>query len=135
MLLFIVICAAAARPSVFNPERVHLIDYSPATQSFLFRGNEPISKNLTFVYDDLLAAFRNASAKVGGPPVPQQIFVVDINLLEVERTSIEIEEKFGLFCLMLFLLLFFLSPKVFQSVPVSWSVSAQTHFRSSLFAH
>ncbi len=87
------LAGVAATPSRFDPSRVHLIDSAAATGSFLFRGNEPI-RNMTFVYDELQTALANASARVGGPPVAKGLFLVDVNLLELERGSIHIEEAF-----------------------------------------
>ncbi len=79
---------------MFNPERVHLIDYFAGTNTFLFRGNEPLLKNMSFAYQELQSALANASAKVNGPAVPEDVYLVDVNLLEIERSSIASEVSF-----------------------------------------
>jgi hypothetical protein len=95
LIVFFLVILVDAKLENFNPKRVHLIDYSSATGSFLFRGNEPVwANNMTFAYSELQIALQNASSAVGGPRVPNDIYIVDINLLEIERSSIAIEEKF-----------------------------------------
>lgn len=94
-MLLLVLLGLAAATEPFNADRVHLIDYAAATNSYLFRCNEPLYSNETFDYAGLLRTMRERVANATGvPAMPEKVFLVDVNLLTLEMSAIRAEEKF-----------------------------------------
>ena len=93
LLLVVVALFGASFAENFNPDRVHLIDHSLGTNSFLFRTNEPAYSNTTFDYPGLVARMRTV-ANSSGLVLPENFYMVDVNLLSVELSDIELEKKF-----------------------------------------
>ena len=92
-LLFVVALLGVARGEDFKPGRVHLIDHSLGTNSFLFRTNEPANANRTFDYAGLVARMRTV-ANSSGLVLPEDFYMVDVNLLSLDLSDIYLEKKF-----------------------------------------
>lgn len=92
VFLFCYFCLSSA---TLDPSRVRLIDYSPESNNFLFRSNEPLSKNTTFAYTELMVLMR-AVAQKNNLTIPSDAFLVDVNLLNgiTEEKYIKKEKDF-----------------------------------------
>uniref|UniRef100_A0A7S3D264 Tyrosine specific protein phosphatases domain-containing protein n=1 Tax=Palpitomonas bilix TaxID=652834 RepID=A0A7S3D264_9EUKA len=85
--------SAAADHEDYHPERTHLIDI--VGKNFFFRGNNPLNAT-SFVYDEVVSDFKKMALKEGGVELPDDIYFVDISLLNIitERSDIEMEKNF-----------------------------------------
>ena len=93
MIWWMVLLVAMAAGEHFDPGRVHLLQHYAATNSFLFRSNEPTYSNDTFDYAGLLATMRTV-ANASGVSLPASPYLVDYNLLTLERGDIDAEKRF-----------------------------------------
>lgn len=86
LFVFVLVCAHA-----LDASRVHLVDRAPSG-TLLFRTGEPTT-NGTFAHADLLAAMRIAAAR-HNVTVGPSLYLVDVNLLELERGDIGRERAY-----------------------------------------
>lgn len=94
-VLVLAVLAATCWASL-NPKRVHLIDYNPTLNNFMFRCNELKTDDGKFPYDLLKEYMNDVSLTILKRPLPSDIFLVDMCLLNsiTDGADIKLEKEY-----------------------------------------